>query len=175
MAFPLPSLLRPQAFRVLAYVVRDFFPDHYTSPSGKKKDLSNRVLVSMCTACAVSPHHLREGLVACSSVRWVRWCAGFDGVFAGTGFFTDSRWRVHSGGTNSALLGPATRLLAVDAARKVVSGTLSGRVGVVVSSDPFTGGIFNTTLPDDAGWGPAHLVADPSAAGLAGPLRAFAL
>eukprot|EP00035_Acanthoeca_spectabilis_P005666 m.116217 g.116217 ORF g.116217 m.116217 type:complete len:1058 (-) comp13125_c0_seq1:126-3299(-) len=90
----------------------------------------------------------------------------------GTGFFTDSRWRSHQ---NTIA---AVRMLVTDANGKALpldGGVVEGRIGRVVSSDPFVGGIFNTTLPDNAGWGPVATVKSPSSAGLGGPLRAFAV
>jgi len=94
-------------------------------------------------------------------------------VRAGTGFFSDSKWRAGSGGGGA--IGAVVRLLAVDATGRRVPGTLSGRAGMVVSSNPFVGGIFDTTLTDDAGWAPASRVLNPSQFGLDGPLRAFAV
>ena len=97
-------------------------------------------------------------------------------VRAGTGFFTNSRWRDHTSGGKGAFAGPVVRLLAVDASGQPVAGTtLRGRAGMVVSSDPFVGGIFDTTLPDDEGWAPAHQITDLPALGLDGPIRAFAV
>jgi hypothetical protein len=102
-------------------------------------------------------------------------------VKIGSGFYSGSRWRPntaggegHSGG--GAVLHTAARLLVLDEHWAPAHGVrVSGRVGAAVSVDPFVGGIFDTTLADDAGWAPTKPVPDPKAARLDGPLRAFAL
>jgi len=98
-------------------------------------------------------------------------------VKVGAGFYSGSKWRHSSthgrfnGG--SSIVSPAARLLLVDAHGAPATATLSGRVGSVVSADPFTGGIFDMTLDDEQGWAPPKEITDTAAAQLDGPLRAF--
>ena len=98
-------------------------------------------------------------------------------IKVGAGFYSGSKWRHSSthgrfnGG--SSIVSPAARLLLVDAHGAPATATLSGRVGSVVSADPFTGGIFDMTLDDDQGWATPKEITDTAAAQLDGPLRAF--
>lgn len=105
-------------------------------------------------------------------------------VKIGSGFYSSSKWRNinHPSGppvstmpVHGGAAGPAARLLLVDAHGQPAIATLTGRVGGVISADPFVGGIFNTSLADDDGWEPPRKVADVSKANLDGPLRAFAV
>jgi hypothetical protein len=101
-------------------------------------------------------------------------------VKVGSGFYSGSKWRPNPNGGEDRSGGKflnytAARLLLVDAHGKPAVATLSGRVGGVVSVDPFVGGIFDTTLSADDGWAPTRAVVNVKKAGLDGPLRAFAL
>lgn len=97
-------------------------------------------------------------------------------IRVGSGFYSGSKWRQHptfdtTGG--QSMQHPAVRLLLVDGHGMPAVATLSGRVGGILSVDPFVGGIFDTTLSDEAGWEHTRAINDTKVAQLDGPLRAF--
>ena len=101
-------------------------------------------------------------------------------VKIGSGFYSGSRWRPNPAGGEGASGGgtvstSAVRLLLVDSHGAPAKAVLTGRVGAAISVDPFTGGIFDDTLADGAGWETTKPVSDLKKARLDGPLRAFAL
>jgi hypothetical protein len=99
-------------------------------------------------------------------------------IRVGSGFYSGSKWRPKpspAGGSSAgrAMQHPAARLLLVDGHGLPAVATLSGRVGGIVSSDPFVGGVFDTTLSAEAGWEHTRAINDTKVAQLDGPLRAF--